>query len=89
MSALGNRPNIRVNVDALNGFEASDVTELVFSVIESNGTTTRKVPPTEFLAILTAPNVSQALQQKYSVEGMAQCCAYTEDQVRKRLQIGH
>ena len=85
MQALGNRPNVRVNIESINGYEGSDVSELIFTVVETNpvnGTVIRKVPASDILPILSQPNVTQALVQKYGINNLSQRCAFTEDQVR-------
>jgi hypothetical protein len=87
MAALGNRPNIRVNIDTINGFENSDLSEVVFSVIESNGVSTRKVPSSDVLPALSTAIVSQTLQQKHSLEGISQRCSFTDDQVLQNESV--
>jgi hypothetical protein len=74
-----------VVIDAVNGYENSDLTELIFSVGETNpanGALTRKIPSNEVLQVLGQPSVAQALQQKYSIDSLGPRCAYSEEQVR-------
>lgn len=82
--ALGNRPNIRVNIDAINGYDTSDFTELIFSVSElnpANNSILRKVSSHEVMGALNQPNILQGFQQKHSIENLSQRCTYTDDQV--------
>ena len=84
-SALGNRPNIRLNIDSINGYDTSDLTEVIFSVSETNpvnGAFVRRVPASDVLSVLSQPNIVQALQQKHAMEAINPRCAYTEEQVQ-------
>ena len=84
-SALGNRPNIRLNIDSINGYDTSDLTEVIFSVSETNpvnGAFVRRVPAFDVLQVLSQPNIVQALQQKHAMESINPRCAYTEEQVQ-------
>jgi len=48
--ALGNKPNIRVEVDDIKAAGA-DASEVVFHVVEAVGAQTRKIPASETVRI--------------------------------------
>ncbi len=85
LNALGNRPNVKVNVDEVIAGEG-DSSEVIFYVQETNPQTgqVRTVPASEAHAFLSQPMQAQHLQ-KLGVESLSPRLSLTDDQVQEYL----